>query len=279
MSFSSFVSHPINLTIFQVLITASAISFTRPSSITRPAALPLLIAATWLIAVTCLQHIPRMSLTSIVAGNGPTYLVRYIDLVLISRWSYEAGGPTNSPEPWRSRDSQGDTVSRSSSSGSPNRNHLPGTVLDRLQFGIDVTLSSRHVNTPWEVKNVPRFSASDPHYIPSRRTFLRHNAIVVLLCYIVVDVFSLGVQPESNAILFASQNIPFFVRLGNVSAQQLAIRVISTLTLGLNIYCITRLGYSILGIIAVGTGLSRASAWRPPFGRLADAYMVRHFWG
>jgi hypothetical protein len=87
------------------------------------------------------------------------------------------------------------------------------------------------------------------------------------------------VQPRTNAVLFASHNIPFFARLGGVSVQELAIRIIVSLNLGLNIYCMTRMGYSILGIIAVGTGMSQVSAWRPPFGRLADTYTMRRFWG
>ena len=281
MTFLSLIIHPISLVISQVLITAVAISFTPPSSVIRPAVFPLLIAATWLVTVTCLQRIPRMSLASTVAGHGPTYLLRYIDLVLLSRWSYETGGPTNSSGPGlRNQDKKDDAAGRSGSSRLTRpENHLSRTALDRLRFGIDTTLSSRHVNTPWEVKNVPPFSSSDPHYLPSRGSLLRHNAVVVLFCYLVIDVSGLGVQPERNAVLFASKNIPFFARLGDVSIEQVAIRVVASLTLWLNIYCTIRMGYSVLGIIAVGTGFSQVSAWRPPFGRLADAYTMRQFWG
>lgn len=285
MTFLSLILHPISLVTSQVIITALAISFTRPSSIiTRLAALPLLIIATWLVALTCLQRIPRISFASLVAGNGPTYLLRYIDLVLLSRWDYETQGPTNSSQP-RNQDKWENAVSRSGGGGSStsrggrNKTHPQGTALDRLRFGIHVTFSSRHIGTPWEVKNVPHFSASDPRYLPSQGTFLRRTAFAILLCYLVIDVSSFGVNPESNAVLFASQNVPFFARLGDVSTQQLAIRIFSSLTLFLNIYCVARLGYSIIGTIAVGTGLSQVSAWRPPFGRLADAYTVRRFWG
>lgn len=283
MTLLSLMIHPISLVISQVLITALAISFTHPSSLLRPAALPLLITATWLITVTCLQHIPRLSLASIVAGNGPTYLLQYIDLGLLSRWSYETGGPTDPSGPGRRNQGKGvDAVGRNGSTRAiSHKSHLSRTALlvDRLRFGIDTTISSRHVNTPWEVKNVPPFSSSDLHYLPSRGSFLRYNAVVVLFCYLVVDAFSLGVQPESNAVLFASENIPFFTRLRDVSMEQVAIRIVSSLTVWLNIYCITRMGYSILGTIVVGMGISQVSAWRPPFGRLADAYTLRQFWG
>ena len=284
MVLTSLLLHPISLVISQVLLTALAISFTRPSSLIRPAGLPLVITAAWLIAAICLQRIPRMSLASIVAGNGPAYLLRYIDLVLLSKWSYETGGPTallDPPRPKQERRGNAVVSSSSSSSDGRTKSGLPGTIFSRLRFGLNMTLSSRFTNTPWEVKNVPPFSASDRNYVPSRSAFLRHNAVVSLICYLVVDFFSLaGQSPESNAVTFASQRVPFFTRLGEIEGEQLAIRIIASLTLWLNIYCITRMGYSILAVVAVGTGFSReVSAWRPPFGRLAEAYTVRRFWG
>lgn len=120
---------------------------------------------------------------------------------------------------------------------------------------------------------------ASPHYLPSRGAFLRRNAVVLLLCYVVIDASSLDGQPESNAVMFTSQNIYFFTRLRHISAEQFAIRLISSLVVWLNIYCVVRMSHSILAIIAVGTGLSQVSAWRPPFGQLADAYTVRRFWG
>lgn len=142
MSFSTLILHPVVLLIYQVLVTSFAISFTQPSSLFRPAALPLVIVATWLIATTCLQHIPWMSLDSTVVGNAPGYFLQYLDLVVLSRWNYETRGPTKSPEP-RNQDAWKNLVSSSDSSGDGgSRRYNPrGTVLDRLCFGIHVTLS------------------------------------------------------------------------------------------------------------------------------------------
>ena len=277
MAFLSLILHPVALVIFQVTITALAISFTRPSSVIRLILLPLLIATTWLITTSCLQRFPRTSFASIVAGKGPSYLVRYIDLVLLSRWSYESQAPTRGSSAPRNQalDEQKNTRSRTDGS----ENQRPATVLDRLRFGIHLTLSPRHPNTPWQVKNVPHFSTNDPRYVPSRSTFLRHNAVAVLLCYFVLDISSFDANPEISTVLFASQKIPFFARLSHVSSHDIAIRVISSLTLWVSIYCFASMGYSILSITAVATGVSPVSAWRPPFGDLADAYTLRRFWG
>lgn len=292
MAFVALLLHPVNLVVYQVILTTLVISFTTPSSVIRPAVLPLVALAAWQIVATCTHSIPQMTLASFVAGNGPAYLLRYLDLALLSRWSYEAAGPVHCPDPSDRKPRKKPGGSSSSSSGASNdradqpgsdcdsrAGHHLGTTWERLRFGLDITLSSRQVDTPCEVKNVPHFSATDPRYVPSRGLFLRQTVIVVVLCYCVVDVFSLGAQSEKNAVLFSSQNVPFFARLGDVSAEQIAVRIASTLSLWLNIFCITRMGYGVLALVAVGTGLSQVSAWRPPFGRLADAYTVRRFWG
>jgi hypothetical protein len=277
MALLSLILHPVTLVISQVIITALVISFTPPSSVIRLISLPLLIAATWLITTSCRQHIPRISFASIVAGNGPTYLVRYIDLALLRKWSYD----TQAPQRGTSASRNQDLVDRKNAISTTARteNQPRATFSDRLGFGIHLTLASRHLNTPWQVKNVPHFSTGDPQYIPSRGTFIRRNAVAVLVYYFILDISSFGVNPETNSVLFDSQKVPFFARLSHVSAKEIAIRIISSLTLWVTIYCVTNMGYNILGIIAVGTGVSPVSAWRPPFGSVADAYTVRRFWG
>lgn len=278
MSFSTLILHPFSVIfICEWVLTSVIISFTHPSSLFRPAALPFVILATWHVAKTCFQHISRKSLAGIVAGIAATYLFRYLDLVVLSRWNYETSGPTNSSEP-RNQDVRENLVSGGGDGGS-SKNDLRGTVLDRLCFGMNVTLSPRHVNTPWQVKNVPCFSSGDPRYLPSRGIFLRHNAIVAVVCYVVLDIFSFGVPPESNTEPFGPQKVPFFARIQDVSMQELPIRLAASLFLYLNIYLGSRLAWSVMGIVAVGTGMSEISAWRPLFGRLADAYTVRRFWG
>ena len=119
----------------------------------------------------------------------------------------------------------------------------------------------------------PLPSSSNPHSVPSRQAFLQHNALAVLLCYLVAGVSNVDIQPERNAVLFSPQTVAFS-RLGSVIAEQLAIRVVPSLPPWLNIYFVTRMGYSMLAIVSVGTGLSSVSAWRPMFGPLANVCSV-----
>ena len=262
MTLDSLLLHPASLVVYQVLVTALLISFTKPSSLVRPAALPFLAAATHLIVLKCLKDIARLSVASILAGNGPTYLLRYLDLALLSRWSYEAGGPT-SPSASQREVRRKTAVD---SDGVGGRSGPSGRFSDRLRFGLVATLSSRHVDTAWEVKNVPRFSPDRPRYVPSLPAYLRQSAFAALVCYLVVDLFGLDVRPERNAVLFAPQNVAFFARTGSLTAEQLAVRLVSSLTVWISIYCVSRMGYSLLALVAVGTGLNTVSAWQPMFG-------------
>ena len=61
--------------------------------------------------------------------------------------------------------------------------------------------------TPYEVKNVPHFSAVDPN--SARTAFLVRTARTVLLSYLPPDVVDLvGGQPEKNAARFSPQAVP-----------------------------------------------------------------------
>ena len=148
-----------------------------------------------------------------------------------------------------------------------------------LRFGLLMTLSSRQVNTPFQVKNMPRFSNRSADFVPSRAVFLRNTALAILVCYLIVDLSTMAAQPEQNSILFNQQNVPLLVRWDEISAASLAVRTFASLAVWLNIYYIFRIGHGIIWFVAVCTGLSKVSAWPPAFGPLAEAYTVRRFWG
>lgn len=267
MSLASFLLHPIVLILLSVFATVFTIGFTSSRSIFRPAILPLVCLASYLVILNCKERITNFSLASVVAGNGPTYLLAYLDLALLSKWTYDAKGPTHKTSP----------IVPSKSSDKDQRFSRLAGMFDRLYFGLYTTLSPRHVGTPFEVKNVPSFSSRDPAREPSRQEFLTRSAITILICYSIIDLSSLGTgSPEENARLFAQSNVPLF---NEISMEKVAIRIFSTLGLWLNINCFVRLGHSTLAFVFVGSNLSEVKMWRPPFGPLSKIYTVRNFWG
>ena len=256
--------------------TALIIGFTSSSSkLVRLFGLLLVITAATFAIRTTLRHVSITLWAGVFAGNASTYVLRYVDLALLDQWTFDEGGPT------RKRGSLKETkkldpVERKSNSGLAPR---CGTAGQRLRFGFDVTLNPRQLNTPYQVRNVPAWSSSDPKHVPSRGEFLWRTVINVSLSYLIVDLCSLGAQPERNPILFSSDKIGFFSRLETLGTAEVFLRVLASHILWLNIYCIFRVFHGCLSFLAVGSGISEVEDWAPPFGPLSEAYSIRRFWG
>lgn len=267
--------HPVILVILQIFIIALAIGLTSPNTITRLAGLPLVAVAAWLVVMTCSDYLPRAWVT-VVAGNGPTYFLRYIELVLLCKWSFDTGRPItsrgNTREPTVSK---GEAWKTGTSRGKLTRT---GTSWERLRFGLRLVVSPRMVDTPYEVRNVPHFT-SQSNEVPSRGQFPRQNAGAIIISYIVVDLSTLGARPDQNETLFAERTVPLLTRLGDVTVEELVIRTMSTLMLCVNVVCFMHISYGIMAFTAVALGLSDVRSWRPPFGSPEEAYTLRRFWG
>lgn len=258
----SFVSHPVTLILIQVATIAFAVGFTSSSSIVRLAGLPILLGCVWLAVPTCSERLPRTFWANVLGATSVSYLLQYIDVALLSKWTFEADGPTV----------------RSDREGKKNKAHT-GTVWERLRFGLLLASNCRYVGTPYAVKNIPLFSSGDPSYVPSRATFLRRTVGRMTFCYLLLDIFtSLGSQPEQNAIMFSPAAVRFLKRYNELSAEQVIIRIMSTMLFWISGYCVLQVLQGILAAVAVGTGLDKVESWRPNFGQLAEAYTVRQFW-
>lgn len=269
-------------------MTALGIGFTSASSTQiRSYAFLLVIASAYLANLLIIHHVPSTLWASVLAGNASTYVLRYLELVLIDRWSYEDGGPTrrllgSSPD---SEKKVREKVVKNNDNNNNNRRTAaslqPATTSwrRRLRFGLDVTLNPRLVNTAYQVKNVPRWSGGEPQQVPPRGSFLPRTALIVLLNYLAVDVSSLGAQPERNAYLFSDQKVALFRRWNSIGPEEMVVRVLASFMLWLNIYCIFRIFHGLIVLLAVGSGSSKVQDWPPPFGPLSEAYSVRRFWG
>ena len=233
--------------------------------------------ATWLVITTCSDNLPRAWVT-VVAGNGPTYLLRYIELVLLCRWSFEAGRPINlGGVTGESKASKGE-AGKADTSSSNGKVIRTGGPWQRLGFSLRLVLSPRMVDTSYEVRNVPSFT-SDASEVPSRVRFLGQTARAIIISYIIVDLSTLGAQSEQHALLFAERNVPLLTRIGDTTFEELVIRTVSTLVLCINVICFMHIGYGLMAIFAVALGLSDVRSWRPPFGSPVEAYTLRRFWG
>ena len=250
------------------------LAFTSSTSFIRPALLPVLAALSLYALPFNRKNLPTKLMAGSISMNTVGTLFQYLEFALISRWSFSAGGPTTS------RGGQRKIKSDPSARKDRKQGSETPTTWKRLQWGLFTTTSWRNPATPWEVKNVPVFDSRDPKRVPSRASFLVHKLLTLVLCFLFIDLLGIAPQdPEHNAVAFAWQKVGIFSRLSDITAEDMAIRVVVTLVGWTSIFCVLNALHCILAILAVATGMTGVDVWPPMFGSLKDCYSIRQFWG
>ncbi|KAF2836627.1 hypothetical protein M501DRAFT_939706, partial [Patellaria atrata CBS 101060] len=142
-------------------------------------------------------------------------------------------------------------------------------------------ISNRYIGTPFQARNTPPYSTTEPNFIPTRFTFLLHRSLIFLACYLITDILLLLNQPALNPIVYDEIHVPFVRRLlkSEVTMEETSIRVSTTIGFWIGAYiCIQ--GYcTTMSILAVASGFMSPVDRRPTFGSPMDAYSIRRFWG
>lgn len=159
---------------------------------------------------------------SLVGGDAVSHLFHYIDVVLLCQWSFKPHGPRSDHDVLVPK-SQEKNNNNNSLSMIPSKND--NSFWAKFSFGVWATCTTRFIGTPEQVKNVPVVVRSNPSFAPSRSRFLKHNAAFILLCYLGLDVMHILADPEVGRRYFMEENIPFFRRLGDITAEEVAMRV------------------------------------------------------
>ena len=208
---------------------------------------------------------------ALLDAHSISFLFQYLDTALLTKCSAEADGPIT-----------GHIKETVQNDKEKSDHQSPATrkiaTWDRLRFGYHAAVSTRNVDYPFEVSGVPHFSSNDPSYVPSRRTFLREKALLLLSCYLVLDLHAYASQPDQNSVLYHASNISW-VNADNRSVEQLLIRSASTFGFWVSLYCIIQAYMGSLAFLSVAIGCSEVKSWRPGFGPISEAYTVRRFWG
>jgi hypothetical protein len=84
---------------------------------------------------------------------------------------------------------------------------------------------------------------------------------------------------NDNSELFPSSHIPFFVRLPDVSMQEIGLRVLMAIMPWVVPFFMMDLFYCIIGIGAIVIGVTSVEEWPPFFGQLTRCTSIRKFWG
>ena len=147
----------------QLTITRIVIGFVSSGPLLRPAALPLMMLSTY----TQLSHVEiQHPIGRAFLGAASVFLViLYIDVALLSQWTFDARGPTSALGGLAAVDSKHSKLE--TDTDSRNAREIIGEFLERLRYGFGISLQSRFPSTQWQVKNVPPFSRKHPNYVPN----------------------------------------------------------------------------------------------------------------
>ena len=264
--------HPAVPFILMTSLLVSTFAFTKAQSPIRLALVPGL---TLLLAYTLRVRNDTSNLTSPMASclfGGATagLALRYLDCAVLSAWGFEEQGPTRALGGLRpvSR-----AVVRSQTHG------RPVTVFSRLRFGLIETFRLRHVDTPWEVKNVPTFRRGDSAFVPRKSWFIIKTTCQLLLYAAILDLVTFAPPPHPSSTQFAPSRIPFLTRLSEVEGAEIMTRVFAVLAHWAIMHCMIQMLYLGLAVFSVLMGFTDVRVWRPLFGDVKDSWSVRNYWG
>lgn len=275
LSFTLFFTHPLVLENFQIITVALVVGFTSTSSIIRPAIFPLILTLQCYTILQCPYRVHHTVWASVIGGYCSIFIIHYIEVALLSKWTFEACDPTTlNPNLQMGQLRANDEQLKTRSS----RKQGHGTVCQRVHFGFSALFNSRMIGTPFEVKGIRLFSTEDPKYIPTRTKFLLKESMNVFISFLVLDTLTTSGSPDTNANEYSVHLVPFFIRLNEVTVEEIIVRIIITICFWISIYCIMQVMHSVVAIIAVASGLTDVRGWRPLFGPPSQGYTIRKFW-
>ncbi|KAF2464157.1 uncharacterized protein BDR25DRAFT_98668 [Lindgomyces ingoldianus] len=262
--------HPIIYLVSEFILTVFVVGFTHPTSRLRLIAL-LPVALCMVCCIPqCMPYMIRTPWAALVGGYAVTYLYHYVDVALLSRWSFR----DNAPVSGLVRPSSG-VANTDKVSAEKRQRIVNNTVLARFHFGFKVTSSFRFVGTPYEVRNTPR-----PLEVgrKERTHFLMRTFAAIATSYTLLDLINSMNDPTIAAKYLGLDKIPLLTRLRDVSAEELVIRFFTVLAAGIGLNCVQGGIYHVFALVSVALNLSDPQDWPPFYGSPRDTYTLRSFW-
>lgn len=256
-------------------VTALVLGFTPANSLLRLALLPILVLAAYHVVLSCPTVLYPYPWAGFAGGNINTSLFNYLEVVLLSRWSYEAKGPTSPPTPDdQAREDRHQKKALQAPSSTTRHDFWR-----RLRFGYFVTTSNRKIGTTY--KNTPPFSAKDPAYVLSRWSFCLPKTCLILFTVLIIDLASQESQPlQVNAKMFAEAKVHIFTGSPyNLLSRQIVTRLATVLGYWFCTAIVIDAFASTFNLFFFALHLEDVEVYRPNFGSVAESYTVRGFWG
>ncbi len=252
-------------------IIAVGAGYTAPNSSGRFTAFAVLLIYAWFCILNFSKYIQSTSFpASIIAATLFSSVLLYFDQLIYCQRIYEG---------------RGETVSIGHARCTKINQQKAGIVSDdqdtfgsRFKFGLAVAGTIRAPGTPREVKGLPQFSSSDPHWVPSPMTFVVWRSAIIISCFM-LNEYVVDVRMALDHDLIQPSSVPFFSRIGHVTSKECWTRLIVGVSTWLSAYCGLQVLFNIPPLISVCLDPSGRGLWRPAFGSVLDAYTLRGFWG
>ncbi|KAI8965388.1 membrane bound O-acyl transferase family-domain-containing protein [Daldinia sp. FL1419] len=258
--------NPVFDTVAVVLLASIVIGFTSPSSPLRLITLSALASFTYHCLSSSLEYTGRITWTLILGGYTLFSLLHYLDVAIISGWSFDAQGPTNGLTNRKRRASNSRSYSRSRS--------RQLNIVPRIKFGFSTIFSWRFVNTPYQIRTGSRLDRIS--YSPGR--FLIRASWTIIICCLVLGTIDFLQDNIATRKLYSPDKISLFTRKGKVPVRELEMRYFVSVGLSASIMALQRGVYAVLSFVCVATGLSSPSDWPPFTGPIFGSFSLRYFW-
>ncbi len=221
-----FLLHPITLYFIQKSYIIYALAF-HPFLPTRLGFLILILICLYASYATYLDKFPRGVVASIVSGTTFADVLQYLDLVILSGWSFDDDGAPVVVEgqtryPSGAANAEADGTKKAKAASAKRSASLLSDLYQRLQYECFISSAPRLIDTKHQVENVPPYKTSNQTYIPSRTSFLLRNALTICVCYLPLDLATSTTKPAENHISYNLDKIPFFSRLGDVDGAEIS---------------------------------------------------------
>ncbi|PLB50777.1 putative toxin biosynthesis protein [Aspergillus steynii IBT 23096] len=244
------------------LVTAMAVGLTPSRSRLRPAVAAVVVA----LACGFQREITGGAIDVRVAGPMMAScwlnVLNKMDLLVLSRISYDG------QVEWEKR--AGVKATRS------------GSLVARILWALGTAFNYRRVNTPWQVRMLPRFGGQGMEDGPERGRFVLVGVGkvvlgVVLLALFTVDTTDPNLLPAIEALpRDESVLLPWVYA---ASMKRAVLQIAFTISFGICCRAFILAGYNIGAITAVGLGIHHPSAWPPIAGSLFEGWSLRRLWG
>jgi hypothetical protein len=237
-------------------LAAVTIHGTKTQSYARILSLATILWLTYLVFASVIQS-GSNGFSGTLAGYGFLYTAHLVNILWINGVSSEDFSSSNNP-----------------SQKYPFDNHFL-CVLHLVFFNY------RGIRTPWEIKNVTRFSTYYPGRFPNNRTqfLIRQIAVFTFQC-LVLDLFQAQFSkfsPEARHRLFGpGLEYTYF----SATREQWIFRIVAVTAMRWFVHrCSLSLLYNFASIVGVATGIFVPADFPPFMGSMLRGYTLRGYWG